>query len=307
MRDEAGQARACLASLSATTYEPVEFCIVDDRSADQTSAIAREFAAHDARFRLLSLDEPPAGWSGKARAADAGIRASLGALVIVADADVRHSPQSVACSVRDLEGRELIVALPRAGGRGPAAWCARYLYELLYLVSDERQYFAFGAYAAFTRTLYERLGGWEKAPGHPEVMALAARARHAGARAALVRRDDLYMEQYATVGEASRALLRNTNYQLMPPRPAARVAASLTLCWAGVSFLGQAPLVGSIMLLCYCGLIGYSWRRYGALAALGGFLFALPGALWFTAVSLSSMFWQALGGAVRWRGRSFVR
>jgi chlorobactene glucosyltransferase len=308
MRNEEAQAEACLESLAALTYEPIEFVLVDDRSSDKTTHLIEQFCVQDPRCKLLTLkEEPPLGWSGKAHAADVGIRASRGELIIVADADVRHAPQSAARTVRQLEGREFIIGLPKAGGQGISAWCARYLYELLFIASDREQGFAFGAYAAFTRALYERLGGWGHAPGHPEVLALADRARRLGVYPFLLRRDDLYMEQYATLGAASQALMRNTNYRFMPSRAVLRVAAILTWCWVGASLIWQSPLIGGLMLLCYCGLMGYAWRRYGTLAVFGGFCFALPGALWFTAVSLFSMVWQALGGRVRWRGRSFVR
>lgn len=309
MRNEAAQARACLASLASTDYAPVEFLIVDDRSSDDTLRIVREFAERDARFRAISLEhDPPPGWQGKPYAADAGIRASAGKFLIIADADVRHAPQSAAMSVAALAAADLAVALPRSAGRGPAAWCARYLYEMLYLASQlAGESFAPGAYAACSRDFYDRSGGWGTVKGHPEVMALAAYARQNGLRVALARRDDLSMEQYHSVGEASRALARNINYRLTSPRAAAWFAAILTLLWVGVSMLQSAPLFGAVMLLCYCGTLAYAWRRYGVLGMLGGFLYAVPGGVWVSAVAAYAVVRQAFGGAVSWRGRSFIR
>src|SRR5262249_26595537 len=67
-RDEEGTLAECLASVCAQTYPNLEILVVDDRSTDLTSAIARGFAAADPRLRVISVATLPPGWTGKTHA-----------------------------------------------------------------------------------------------------------------------------------------------------------------------------------------------------------------------------------------------
>jgi glycosyltransferase involved in cell wall biosynthesis len=72
----------CLASLRAQTVGDFEALLVDDGSTDGSAAIARELAARDARFRLLS--QPNAGLSA---ARNTGIDAASGEFLAFLDSD----------------------------------------------------------------------------------------------------------------------------------------------------------------------------------------------------------------------------
>jgi CDP-glycerol glycerophosphotransferase len=72
----------CLQSLARQTFEDLDVVLVDDGSTDRSADIAREFAARDRRFRLISQAN---GGLGKAR--NTGIEASDGEFLAFVDSD----------------------------------------------------------------------------------------------------------------------------------------------------------------------------------------------------------------------------
>lgn len=90
---------ASLDLLLAQDYPDYDVVVVDDRSTDRTAAIVEERARRDARLRLVRNDELPAGWSGRNHALHVGAKEARGEWLLFTDADVRHSPDSLAQSV----------------------------------------------------------------------------------------------------------------------------------------------------------------------------------------------------------------
>jgi CDP-glycerol glycerophosphotransferase len=84
-----GFLRECLESVAAQTVEDLEIVMVDDGSTDGSAAIAREFAARDGRFRLLS--QPNGGLS---RARNTGIEAAGGDYLAFLDGDDTLPPNA---------------------------------------------------------------------------------------------------------------------------------------------------------------------------------------------------------------------
>src|SRR3981081_4396114 len=64
-RNEAHNIARCVSSILATTYPNLELIVVDDSSADETVAIAREAAAGDPRARVITSPPLPDGWFGQ--------------------------------------------------------------------------------------------------------------------------------------------------------------------------------------------------------------------------------------------------
>ena len=85
-RDEEVSLPRLLASLAEQDIGQggFEVVVVDDGSTDRAAAIARA-----ARARVVSVDGPPPGWTGKAWACDVGVRAASGRLLVFLDADTR--------------------------------------------------------------------------------------------------------------------------------------------------------------------------------------------------------------------------
>jgi cellulose synthase/poly-beta-1,6-N-acetylglucosamine synthase-like glycosyltransferase len=94
-RNEEVNLPACLASLAAQDYpvDRCEFLIIDDGSTDRTGEIIREWAAREARFRLLRLEDTPVRMMGpKKRALAAGLCECRGEIVMITDADCTVQP-----------------------------------------------------------------------------------------------------------------------------------------------------------------------------------------------------------------------
>ncbi len=98
-RNEADVIGEALASLLATPYAgPLSVTVVDDRSSDDTGAIARAQGA-----RVIRAAERPAGWAGKVWAMQQGIESVLASQTpeywLFTDADIAHQPHEIAALV----------------------------------------------------------------------------------------------------------------------------------------------------------------------------------------------------------------
>ncbi len=114
-RNEEDNLPILLDSLLLTSYQPVEFLIVDDRSTDGTAEVVRQYSARDPRVRLVEGEELPAGWFGKPWACVQGHRAAKGDLLLFTDADTRHAPELLGRAVGALESehRDLVTVIGR--------------------------------------------------------------------------------------------------------------------------------------------------------------------------------------------------
>jgi glycosyltransferase involved in cell wall biosynthesis len=113
-KDEEATLAACLTSVLSQDYPRLEILVVDDRSNDATASIAREFAARDARVRLISITDLPAGWTGKTHALHVAAREALGDWFWFIDSDTRHAPESLSIMMEyaRAEGADLASLLP---------------------------------------------------------------------------------------------------------------------------------------------------------------------------------------------------
>ncbi|MDQ2670684.1 MAG: glycosyltransferase, partial [Gemmatimonadota bacterium] len=102
-RNEATTIANVLSSVLATTYDPVEVIVVDDRSSDDTAGVVGALAASDARLRLVRGAELEAGWYGKPWACAQGYREARGELLCFTDADTTHHPELLSRAVGAME------------------------------------------------------------------------------------------------------------------------------------------------------------------------------------------------------------
>lgn len=120
-RDEAAGIEAAVrAALAAGAASELEVVVLDDHSTDGTAAIVQKLAAEDARVRLESAPELPAGWNGKQHACWILAQRARFATLLWVDADVRLTPGSVPRMERYLResklpegGAKLISGVPR--------------------------------------------------------------------------------------------------------------------------------------------------------------------------------------------------
>ena len=96
-RNEESCLGACLESLVGQQGVEFEIIVVDDASTDRTAGIAGSFAG----VKVLAASPPPAGWSGKSNAAQAGADVAHGEWLLFTDADTVHAPGSLASSLAE--------------------------------------------------------------------------------------------------------------------------------------------------------------------------------------------------------------
>lgn len=102
-RNESAQIGTVLASVLASTYTPLEIVVVDDRSTDDTARKVAEFAATDARLRLVLGRALPRGWYGKPWACQQGADNATGDVLVFIDADTTHHPELMARAISMLQ------------------------------------------------------------------------------------------------------------------------------------------------------------------------------------------------------------
>lgn len=114
-RNEARNIERCARSVLASEYPNFEVLVVDDRSTDDTAAIAERLAREDQRLSLIRGDELPESWFGKPWACWQGYRQARGTVLLFTDADTVHGPRLLPHAVGLLEGErvDLVTVMPR--------------------------------------------------------------------------------------------------------------------------------------------------------------------------------------------------
>jgi glycosyltransferase involved in cell wall biosynthesis len=172
-RNEARDVAACLRSLLASKGVDLEVIAVNDRSTDETGAVMEALREPGMRYAVEHVRELPAGWLGKPHAMARGAALATGEWLLFTDADVVFAQDTLARALAWLQGEGgdhlLIVPTVVARSAGEAMMLA-YLNVLsiwgprLWRVADPRSRDAIGvgAFNLMRRTVYERVGGWER-------------------------------------------------------------------------------------------------------------------------------------------------
>ncbi len=172
-RDEATTIDTVVRSVLASTYEPLEVIVVDDRSSDATAAIVERIAGEDTRLRLVRGEELPPGWFGKPRACWQGYRAARGEILVFTDADTRHEPPLLEHAVGALQSEraDLLTVAAHQVCLGfwervvmPQIWLllgVRYNPARVNRARRPRDVIANGQFIMMTRDAYEAIGTHE--------------------------------------------------------------------------------------------------------------------------------------------------
>jgi chlorobactene glucosyltransferase len=192
-RNEAATIDTMVRSVLATTYEPLEVIVVDDRSSDGTAAIVQRIAARDSRLRLVAGEELPPGWFGKPRACWQGYRCAGGEILVFTDADTRHQPALLEHAVGALEAEraDLLTLSAHQVCLGfwervvmPQIWLLlglRYHPARVNRATRPRDAIANGQFIMLPREAYEAMGTHEAVRGEvAEDLALAQRCVRLG-------------------------------------------------------------------------------------------------------------------------------
>ena len=286
-RNEAGSIETVIRSVLASTYEPLELLVVDDRSTDQTAAIVERLAAEDVRLRLVRGEPLPEGWYGKPWACFQGYRAARGDFLLFTDADTRHEPELLARAVGALhaERADLLTVAPRQRCETfwerlvmPQIWLLlglRYHPSAVNRARRERDVIANGQFILFPRASYEAVGTHE-AVRHEvaEDLALAQAFYRAGRKIHFAFAERLMeTRMYQSLPHLVEGWSKNAylgGRRSFPEEPVLRALVPVMLPAAFLFWL-VPPVVLAVT---------------GATAGLG------PAAL--TATALSALFWMAI-------------
>ncbi|HSX00247.1 MAG TPA: glycosyltransferase family A protein [Patescibacteria group bacterium] len=157
---------ACLQSITAQTYTPLELIVVDNDSTDDTKAIAR-------CYTQIVLNRPPE----RSVQRNFGVARAHGTYVAIIDSDMELEPEVIAASVAVMQGNEKAsgVIIPEESfGQGFWAQCKR-LERSFYVGVDWIEAARF-----FSRQTYMSAGGYDETMVSGEDWDLSRRIAEAG-------------------------------------------------------------------------------------------------------------------------------
>ena len=172
-KDEAANIEYCLDALLSQDYPNYEVILVDDRSQDETAAIAERIARRDRRLRVLKVVRLADGWTGKNHALHFAQRHAKGDWLLFVDADAWLHPACLSVLLHDAAQHDagLSSLLPRMEMRSfweravqpLAATMLMTLFPLPKANDRNRSDggFANGQFMLIRRTAYDTIGGHE--------------------------------------------------------------------------------------------------------------------------------------------------
>jgi chlorobactene glucosyltransferase len=307
-RNEAANLPTLLGSLSRQHYPgPLQCIIVDDGSQDETAAIA---AGYD--VRLIRLQGPPPGWSGKAHACHRAVEVATGEWLLFTDADTWHAPYGPAHAVafalqEKLDGLSLFMAHETSGP-----------LDRLALMVALAGYFAGlpdptavlnGQYILVKRSVYEASGGFSAVPLEVlEDLALGRHLHNLGYRLPVMRSDDVgYVHMYRTPQQVWGGMVRLTVSSLRWSGLTGLLSVLFTilLAWPlhmALNTLVRGKSLGRVAVIWLsAGVALLPWaRRFGHSR---GALLAPVAAAFVQAAAIWGLVRRLARAGVEWRGR----
>ncbi len=165
-RNEEGNIRRCLQSLTNQDYPDFEIIVVDGDSEDRTREIVRE------QFPRVSLiEEPPRpeGWVGKPWACHVGFKHASGDVLLFTDADTFHQRESLKVLVSTLiqKSNGFLTTVTKIEMKKFWEYTLIFIFQIIALSlqgarGSDGKHLANGQYMMFTRNAYKAIGGHER-------------------------------------------------------------------------------------------------------------------------------------------------
>jgi chlorobactene glucosyltransferase len=322
-KNEADTLKESLASLSGLGYPDKEVIVVCGPSNDGTEAVAEEFAGE---MTVLREPERPPDWLGKSWACHHGYRRSTGDVLLFADGDVVHSPESLGAVLANLDARkaDLLSVWPETVTRTRAErlifptsvffLCVGVAASSRRALGGRRVNGANGQYIMIRREAYDAIGG--HAAIKSDIMEDSAIGRRAIGRGLDVLNADgegyLKVKPYSRFEEAWEAHER-FGAGLLPSWGAMAGALVVTLAY----FVGPFALLGlalatrsaaySLGAACTCAVV-FAMQAYFSLkvSRLQYFLLAPLSGLLVTAATVTG-FVRFRRGGITWKGVKYAK
>ncbi|MFB8797538.1 MAG: glycosyltransferase family 2 protein [Microcoleus sp.] len=202
--NEAENIRDCAIAILQSTplsVNNLEVLIVDDRSTDDTLAIAQTLQqqVNDPRLKILAGEARPANqyWAGKNWACAEAVQVATGEFLLFIDADVRLKPGAIETAIETVQTEkiDLLTCMPALVCECFAEWLVQPLmFNHLAVCFDftavndptTDSAFAAGPFMLFRRSAYEKIGGHASVASEiVEDVELARRIKRAGLKLAL--------------------------------------------------------------------------------------------------------------------------
>ena len=242
-RDEEQELKVSLASLLRQDYPELEVILVNDRSTDRTGEILDEFASARRNVETLHVRRLPEGWLGKNHAIHSGVHQSSGDWLLLTDADVCFSSDTLRHTVAyaERQGLDHLTLVPRweLQGywlRGVVAffYTVLLLYDGCYRANLPRRKkgVGIGAFNLIRRSAYEEIGGYKSLARRPDDdLTLGSRVKEFGlGQRVLLGHHLISVKWYGSLGAMARGFEKNAYAALDYSFPkAALYSASLLL------------------------------------------------------------------------------
>jgi chlorobactene glucosyltransferase len=321
-RNEEANLPGLLASLVQQDYPLYEILVVDDASTDGTAAIVGQYA--DQGVRLVTIDGPPAGWTGKNFACWKGAGESIHPWLLFIDADTELALCALRSSLAFALEHKIHALSLFAQQRCETFW------ERLLLPFAYQQYFvgvhaqrvhqrrgaalANGQYFLIERRAYQQAGGHAaNAESIIDDVALATRLKETGVIPFACRGEQLVaVRMYTSLAEIVTGFGKNS-YLFLRQSPVAGIQTAVSTSLAACVFMlcidamrKRSRSTFGVALLTYLaqslGMRPWS-RRFGV--NMDYTLLAPFAAPVFLIVALNSMLRVLTGRALLWKGRSY--
>jgi chlorobactene glucosyltransferase len=265
-RNEAINLQQLLPSLSAISYPGNwELIVVDDQSTDDTGCIARRLGA-----KVISLDDKPAGWTGKSYACHRGALAASGKWLLFTDADTVHHPcgpaQAVAyAECQGLDGLSIFFNQDSSGVLDRLALSVA--FAGLFAGRRSGSPTLNGQYILLRRDVYVRSGGFSAVGGESlEDLALGHHLRARNYRVQLFRSDTIAsVKMYADTANLWQGLVR---------------LGAGSLRWMGINSVITALFITGVMTPILAIISAFLLGRHRKMAITSWFVVALGFVPW---------------------------
>lgn len=169
-RNESDGLGVCLRHVLEQDYSNLSVLVIDDRSEDDTHAVAQQFAQSDSRVRVQRVDDLPKGWMGKSHALWHGTRSVRTQWLLFIDVDCTLRPWAVRRAIDEARRRHvnMLSLWPKQAAGGfwehaviPLCGGIIALWFGSQRVNDPSSPLAFanGQFLLFERAAYEQIHG----------------------------------------------------------------------------------------------------------------------------------------------------
>lgn len=332
-RNEEGNLPNLLDSLKEQDYKNLEIILVDDRSTDNSTEIAEDFARKAWNCKVVAVKDRPEEWVGKTWACEEGFRSAGGEWLLFTDADVQFKKDVIRKSLSYAISNklELLTLTPRILCRSFWAKLIQPIFHYLLLVlysplrvnnPNDKFGYVFGSFFLINRSTYVRLGGHKVVKSSLiEDRAFGALAKQKGVKMMMVYGDEDFSSVWATrLADVIHGMERIVSFSVSvnPLRgvafaivifvvmvlPFLAVLSALFSYLVGMQFspiLFMLSIIASILVL-----FASSIEILGPLKLSPAYIPAAPlGGLLFITAVLTASYKNALRKRITWKGRKY--